>query len=399
MFMIKKYLWLGLLAISLFLVSCTGDLPPEPGAPGESSGGALAGQASAAEYGELYAEPLTFQVTADTLELGQTIGLKISNEDYIWRTYYTSKGDQGWIAGTLDCPDPVADSNWCRTSAKKTIGGTLDNFIEGENFAVIYACKKGLTWNCHNNQWMLHSLQFSVPELLPPEPVAPGSLDETAETPAENEPTEIVEVISTFNQVPSGNANLYVFTQNSISPSTILDSNLVMVKITDSDILDIDQPKGEPDVTVNGNTLRMVQAIDGSWYGYFADMKNAQIADFNGVRNFGTFCGSGSTILFGENLIEVGDTAGIAISSEEGIEGKNPAGSIPDCTGFFSSDNSLNVITDAKPINTEISAAGQIGMNRYAWPFIQLYNLGTSVTVQYNKGGGTQSLQLTTDFT
>ena len=37
--------------------------------------------------------------------------------------------------------------------------------------------------------------------------------------------------------------------------------------------------KGEPDVTVNGKILRMVQAVDGNWYGYFADRDQAQIAD------------------------------------------------------------------------------------------------------------------------
>jgi hypothetical protein len=181
-FIMKKIILFLLVAVSLTLVSCTGSLPPEPGTPGEvGKGGALAGQASAAEYGKMYAEPLTFQVTADTLELGQTLGLDVANEDYIWKIYYTSKGDQGWVAGTLDCADPVPDSNWCRTSAKKTIDGTLDNFVEGENFAVTYACKKGLTWDCHSNQWMLHTLQFSVPELLPPNPVAPGTLDPNIE--------------------------------------------------------------------------------------------------------------------------------------------------------------------------------------------------------------------------
>ena len=42
--------------------------------------------------------------------------------------------------------------------------------------------------------------------------------------------------------------------------------SVVEVKIVDSDISAIDEPKGEPDVTVNGRTLRMAQATNGWWY-------------------------------------------------------------------------------------------------------------------------------------
>ena len=47
----------------------------------------------------------------------------------------------------------------------------------------------------------------------------------------------------------------------------------------DSDINDTDEAKGEPDVTVNGKILRMVQGVDGNWYGYFADETMADTAD------------------------------------------------------------------------------------------------------------------------
>ncbi len=77
----------------------------------------------------------------------------------------------------------------------------------------------------------------------------------------------------------------------------------------DSDINDTDEAKGEPDVTVNGKILRMVQAVDGNWYGYFADRIMAQIADSTSTPNsqvgldFGQFCSgtSAATILTGNN--------------------------------------------------------------------------------------------------
>jgi hypothetical protein len=54
---------------------------------------------------------------------------------------------------------------------------------------------------------------------------------------------------------------------------------VIEVVVIDSDINDTDQAKGEPDVTVNGKILRMAQAVDGNWYGYFAERRMAQIAD------------------------------------------------------------------------------------------------------------------------
>ena len=49
----------------------------------------------------------------------------------------------------------------------------------------------------------------------------------------------------------------------------------------------------EPDVTVNGATLKMMQAGDGNWYAYIAESKIIAIADsltsgtmFGGPRNF-----------------------------------------------------------------------------------------------------------------
>jgi hypothetical protein len=45
---------------------------------------------------------------------------------------------------------------------------------------------------------------------------------------------------------------------------------VVEVVIIDSDINETNESNGEPKVTVNGAKLRMAQATDGNWYGYFA---------------------------------------------------------------------------------------------------------------------------------
>ncbi len=97
----------------------------------------------------------------------------------------------------------------------------------------------------------------------------------------------------------AANANLFVSAENSQFDNYMSGPQVIEVVVIDSDINDTDQAKGEPDVTVNGKDLRMVQAVDGNWYGYFADKTwlQQQIKQDNrsGCRSgldFGTFCSS-----------------------------------------------------------------------------------------------------------
>ena len=77
----------------------------------------------------------------------------------------------------------------------------------------------------------------------------------------------------------AANANLFVSAENSQFDNYMSGPQVIEVVVIDSDINDTDEAKGEPDVTVNGKILRMVQAVDGNWYGYFADRERATIAD------------------------------------------------------------------------------------------------------------------------
>jgi hypothetical protein len=77
----------------------------------------------------------------------------------------------------------------------------------------------------------------------------------------------------------AANANLFVSAENSQFGNYMSGPQVIEVVVIDSDINDTDEVKPEPDVTVNGKILRMVQAVDGNWYGYFADRNMTQIAD------------------------------------------------------------------------------------------------------------------------
>ncbi|ABX13443.1 hypothetical protein [Nitrosopumilus maritimus] len=222
----------------------------------------------------------------------------------------------------------------------------------------------------------------------------------------------------------AANANLFVSAENSQFDNYMSGPQVIEVVVIDSDINDTDEAKGEPDVTVNGKVLRMVQAVDGNWYGYFADRDQAQIADSTATTadsglDFGVFCASSSgTAALGFSTTE---TDGIAIpitianatATGNGTQtGSSSGGAITTTCAANTLDAStangtINVVREAKdPVAASGSVSvGQIGLKNGTansgpnWPFIQLYELNPTgnVVVQYNKGGGVQSTTLTFD--
>ncbi|QLH06026.1 hypothetical protein [Nitrosopumilus ureiphilus] len=216
-------------------------------------------------------------------------------------------------------------------------------------------------------------------------------------------------VTNNFSNVHAQNPNLYVSAENSQFQNRVSGPQVIEVVIRDQNISDTDEGKGEPDVTINGKDLRMIQATDGNWYGYFSDRKQAQIADSTvGMTgkglDFGTFCSRNTSILG----VSVSDTEGIAIPvSGSGIGGENginpPNQILQDCSlSSPYSKNSINVVRQAKAMNpgTGNVKLGQIGLvSQDLWPFIQLYDFskGGNVIIQYNRGGGPQQTILTFD--
>ena len=194
----------------------------------------------------------------------------------------------------------------------------------------------------------------------------------------------------------AANANLFVSAENSQFNNYMAGPQVIEVVIIDSGISDTDEGKGEPDVTVNGRILRMVQAVDGNWYGYFADKTQVTRADTLGV--------SGTGLDFGDVAKSVADARELLNVTKYNSDGSINATSnfnIRDAAGVAVKDgNNFNVLREAKEINTNSKVdPGQIGVNERYWPFIQLYNLNPTgnVEVQYNKGGGAQTTTLTFD--
>ena len=204
----------------------------------------------------------------------------------------------------------------------------------------------------------------------------------------------------------ASNPNLFVSAENSQFNNHFSGSMVVEVVIRDPNIHDTGEGKGEPDVTLNGKSLRMVQSTDGNWYAYFANVDKAKTADSTQSAtsgkglDFGVFCSRDTaSSVFGISLSE---TDGFAVPRNTGLSGfTNGDASFNQCTGTPTSSTNLNnVVRSAKSINTNPNiSSGQIGLNSDAWPLIQLYDFSTggNVIIQYNPGGGTQTVTLQYD--
>jgi len=209
-------------------------------------------------------------------------------------------------------------------------------------------------------------------------------------------------LIPMINAEASSNPNLFVSAENSQFNNYFSGSMVIEVVVNDPNLRDTNEGEGEPDVTINGKILRMVQATDGQWYAYFANVAKAKTADSTvGLAgkglDFGVFCSRDTlSSVFGISLSE---TDGFAVPQSAGLAGFTDGNSsFSPCTGSPTSSSNLNnVVRKAKSINTNSNIpTGQIGLNSNAWPLIQLYSFN-GVTIQYNPGGPSQQVSLEYD--
>ncbi|MDE1770621.1 MAG: peptidase [Thaumarchaeota archaeon] len=200
----------------------------------------------------------------------------------------------------------------------------------------------------------------------------------------------------------SDHPNLFVSAENSLF-NNYFSGPMVVEVIVREDNTQLDQALGEPNVSVNGKNLRMVQGTDGNWYAFFANTDKAQQADqaaFSGSPgqsiDFGVFC-SGTTPLSVLG-IDVSNTDGVAIPDSSGLSGttQGTAG-FNSCSGTPGTpSNQNNVVRNPPSLNTNPKVpVGQVGINPNVWPLIQLFTFTNDVHIEYNRSTGTQSVDLT----
>jgi len=178
--------------------------------------------------------------------------------------------------------------------------------------------------------------------------------------------------------------------------TTLVGAQIVKVVVNDADLKDTDEAETEPDVMVNGQKLRMVQGVDGNWYGYLANRASALITDSGVVvpgtgLDFGLGCTSISAIVgVGLSSGSFSATEGVFIPDARSFVGDTGSGILETCVGGASTGLLNSVITGAQtPSGPALVPIGQIGIELVAWPFIQLYSFNSDdgVMIQYNAGG------------
>ena len=206
-------------------------------------------------------------------------------------------------------------------------------------------------------------------------------------------------VPSVFAQ--SSHPNLIVSAENTYWENTFSGFQVIEVIIDDPDISDITSMQTEPNVTVNGNTIRMAQATDGKWYGYVASKEFVQYADSTVINagngfDFGEFCAS--TTDSSELGVDFGDTQGVAIARPyQGTSSStNGQTNFNSCSGgSIVSGNQINNVVRNPPtlVQSESIPTGQIGLNPDAFPIIQLYDFcGGCELFEYHKNGDVQEV-------
>jgi hypothetical protein len=213
-------------------------------------------------------------------------------------------------------------------------------------------------------------------------------------------------VIAAPSMVPEAAAagSLYVSAENAMFDNTFGGASIIEVIVIDPNRSRTDISQGEPVVKVDENQLRMAQAVDGNWYGYFGDEVKVEAADaFLNNLDYGS----------------TGDksNASAALIKGDFNEAKDVISAIGGIARAQNANSSPGTITNAPVLSawngtgngTSYSVAGfgvnytkgQIGIpSENDWPIIQLYTLGSSTgtysfDVVYEQAGADEVVSLT----
>ena len=205
------------------------------------------------------------------------------------------------------------------------------------------------------------------------------------------------------------NANLFVSAEDATF-NNAMTGQVVEVVVRDNQIDALDEALGEPDVFINGNDLRMAQANDGNWYGYFASKSMAEAVDLRPATgtdtsmaagiDFGAICPNTVDIGLDDNDVDLSEADAVALPINENFCDQTNLNSDDDDDVTANTGNTnFNVVREPKDLNITqpvTNKPGQIGVNTALWPFVQLYDIeeNNTVKVEYRKGGGTQVVDL-----
>ena len=144
----------------------------------------------------------------------------------------------------------------------------------------------------------------------------------------------------------------------------------------------------------------MVQAVDGNWYAYFANLKRAQEAD--STVGFGRQ-GTGFWSILQQPTLPHQCSEPL-FHRPRGLPYRALQPALPTALRNYLYALTLcpgsdinNVLRHSRPINTHPGVPpGQIGLDPDVWPLIQLFSF-SDVSIAYNPGGRSQQVSLEYD--
>ena len=163
------------------------------------------------------------------------------------------------------------------------------------------------------------------------------------------------------------------------------EGNIIEVIVRDDTIGDTDEGEAEPEVTINGADLRMLQTANGYWTAYFAE--EDALAGIDSL-DYGVYCSE--TAASSVTGLELSDGNGIYLPPGSSCSNSDVAG-----------NGGHPLIREPRDLtNYDGNSLGQLGLsNADLWPFIQVYDFTSlaDVDIVYNRGGTQESVTLTFD--
>jgi hypothetical protein len=237
------------------------------------------------------------------------------------------------------------------------------------------------------------------------------------------------------------NTHLYVSAE---SAGSVSNAQVIEIVVSEAAISELDTAYGMPDVSVNGSSILMAQAVDGAWYAYVADAYYSNVQDSyyttnvdgtGGGGDYGYWCGAATELAYKND----GATAtGLAALETQGIwlpyrlggdavENTNKgattytAGSTTTActiedgewtTGVSMNTNAtntsvcsgpggcltMNVVREAPALSngTTSNEYGNIQLGANAWPLVQVLDFTSdgNIDIVYNRAGADETVSL-----
>jgi len=180
-------------------------------------------------------------------------------------------------------------------------------------------------------------------------------------------------VVAAPSMVPTAAAAgaLYVSAENAQFDNLIGGPMIIEVIVKDPNRSMTNENAGEPIVMIDNAQLRMAQALDGNWYGYFAhDTDVATLEIVTGDQlGWGTNDEPNITTSPATDLVVFGADTYRAIPSQ------SDAGTVGGTAGAGVIDNPPVLSNWNATSAASCSACGQIGILSTDWPFLQTFDL------------------------